>query len=235
MTPKPKRIEVYNSALYLPDIDVCVVSDLHIGLEDELLRQGISFPLNEEEIITTRLSEVIERFNPHKTVLNGDILHSFGKIWSGVSTKLEKVLDICGDCVLIEGSHDKMLPTLMEDKDRNIHKHLEIDGVFFLHGDRELPLDNPEMVVLGHEHPAIEIEGDKLDCFLVDRSKKDSDLILTPSFSPLTKGVSVNRLKSRDFMSPIMNRRDLDKFEVLVEIDSEVLRFPELGSFRDML
>ncbi|WGI17789.1 metallophosphoesterase [Methanonatronarchaeum sp. AMET-Sl] len=229
------QLEIHNSALYLKDLDICVVSDLHIGLEDELRRQGISFPLHEEQELTKRLKQVIDRFEPETVVLNGDILHSFGKIWSEVSNKLDKVLKNCQNCVLIEGSHDKMLPTLLEKKEKELHEQVVIDNVAILHGDKERQLKNIESIVIGHEHPAIEIEGEKLDCFLIDRSNTQPDLVLTPSFSPLTEGVSINKMKKDDFMSPYMKNRDLNSFEVLVEVDNETLRFPEIGRFRNML
>ncbi|RZN62285.1 metallophosphoesterase [Methanonatronarchaeum sp. AMET6-2] len=227
-------IEIVDSCLYLPSLDACVFSDLHLGLEEELIRQGISFPLHEDEEVVERLLGVVDRMDPELVVLNGDILHSFGKIWGGVSDKLYRVLE-AGECVLIEGSHDRMLPTLLEGREPEIHSYYEERGVVFLHGDNKIEVGSPDMIIIGHEHPAIEIEGRKLDCFLVDRSLDKPDLILTPSFSPLTEGVSINRMKSRDFMSPYMRDRDIEEFEVYVEVDGEVLRFPEIGRFRQML
>ncbi|MDY7081876.1 MAG: hypothetical protein SXQ77_05585 [Halobacteria archaeon] len=111
----------------------------------------------------------------------------------------------------------------------------ERGDLLFIHGD-EMPASLPhaELYVVGHDHPSVEIEMQKTDCFLYGPFD-DSQVLMTPAFNPLCSGVVINRMYSRDFMSPFV-RGDFGRFRVVVENeDGEVLRFPPLEEFREML
>ena len=41
-----KQFGFFKSCLFVKEAGICVASDLHIGLEEELRSQGLVFPLN---------------------------------------------------------------------------------------------------------------------------------------------------------------------------------------------
>ncbi|MDM7911494.1 MAG: phosphoesterase, partial [Methanotrichaceae archaeon] len=87
-----KKFGFRSGCLFIRDLGICAASDLHIGLEDELLRQGLAFPLQEGQLLTERLEVVLKKFKPTAFVLAGDIVHSFNKIDRKVIEKLDSVM-----------------------------------------------------------------------------------------------------------------------------------------------
>ncbi|MDD4568466.1 MAG: phosphoesterase, partial [Methanoculleus chikugoensis] len=74
------RFGFYKGALYVREESLCVVSDVHIGLAEALYRQGLHFPLHEEETLLERFEAILGRFKPEVFVLDGDIFHAFDRV-----------------------------------------------------------------------------------------------------------------------------------------------------------
>ncbi len=233
------KLKYKNNSIFLPKEDVCVVSDLHIGLEDILIEQGISFPFKELKYLKKNLNEVIKEFNPKKLIYNGDILHKFSGIPPDVPNKLKEIIKTFkGQHIFIRGSHDTMLDTVLSELGYEAKKKHELNNVAITHGNEITikDLEKKDLLVIGHEHPAIEIHGEKKQCFLYQKNcYKETDILLLPSFSNLTKGVKINNIDSKDLMSPYLNKCHINNFQVIIETDDEVLKFPELGKFKQKL
>lgn len=226
------EIEFGGDAAYFPEHDVLVVSDLHIGLEQALHDEGMSMPLGERETLQERLRGVLERFSPGTVVFNGDVHHSFGRLGDAADTITslrDMVVERGIDPVFIEGNHDTMLDAVVDTRDRYL-----VENTLFIHG-HEIPVDLPDagLYVVGHDHPTLEIEMQKTKCYLYGPFD-DGDVLMTPAFNPLCRGVVVNKMESRDFMSPFI-RGDFGEFRVMVESDDDVLRFPRIREFRDLM
>lgn len=220
-----------------------VVADIHVGLEDALYREGWSFPLEEENHLAAKLEDVADHFDPERFVLNGDTLHEFGRIPRGLGEKLEGLLELleiyADDVVLVEGTHDRMLESVT---DREVLKSCRAGGTLIFHGDEEPGEEGqtslsdagpPELSVVGHEHPAIEIEGEKRQCYL-RATLDDAEMLVLPSFNEMNSGTAVNKMRPHDFMSPLLRRAT--SIRPLVETDEhEVLEFPPLDQMRHML
>jgi len=224
------RLGFLNGCLYLRDAGICIVSDLHIGLEDELRRQGLAFPLNEKTILTERLNGVLDEFRPKTFVINGDIFHSFDRIDSRIRDKFSSVLRLLEkgcEVVLLKGSHDTLISKIYPDA----LERYDADGFTFAHGHEAL--EGFGTLVMGHEHPVIEIEMQRLPCFLFGRKAVcEKDLLITPAFNPLCQGVTINQVEGRDFMSPMLKRINTGELEPVVEFQGEVLEFPRLRELR---
>jgi putative SbcD/Mre11-related phosphoesterase len=218
-------------AVYLPDEDTASVSDLHVGLADAARRDGTALPFDEETALEEAVRDVLARFEPSTLVFDGDVQHSFGGIGDARETvrRLERVVEASGaEAVFVEGNHDTDLDTVVETRPWH-----EEGGVVFVHGDT-VPANLPDasLYVVGHDHPTVEIEGQKQPCFL-HGPYEGAEVVMTPALNPLCEGVVVNGMRARDFMSPFV--RDFDAFRVAVEADDEVLRFPPIEEFRRML
>ncbi len=217
----PDGFEFLSGCLYIRASRTCVASDLHVGLEDELRRQGLAFPLKEEEILRERLERVLERFRPSTFVLDGDIFHSFDRTDKAVRDKfssLMRLLEEKCDVVLVRGSHDTMLSRLYPDAlDR-----FDAGGFTFAHGHDSV--EDHGTLIMGHEHPVLEIDMDRLPCFLLgEKLVKGRDLVILPAFNPLCQGVTINFVDGRDFMSPLLKRLDAGELESVSKLDKPIL------------
>lgn len=225
-----KRFGFLNCCLFIRKAGICAASDIHIGLEDELRRQGLAFPLNEEQMLLERLEEVLDKFKPSVFVLAGDIFHSFDRMDKNVRDKFVSIMGMLETrckVILLRGSHDTMLSTLY----RESLERYDADGFTFAHGHNSV--DNHSNLVLGHEHPVIEIEMERLPCFLYGKSVMGGrDLFVLPAFNPLCQGVTINHVEGRDMLSPLLRRVDVEELCPIVEVQGEVLAFPKLRGLR---
>jgi metallophosphoesterase superfamily enzyme len=104
-------------------------------------------------------------------------------------------------------------------------------GYTVVHGDRAV--DDHGTLIIGHDHPAIEIDLARFPCFLYGQSiARGNDLIVLPAFNPLSPGVVVNSARNRDFLSPILRRVDVDALQPVVEVDGEAVVLPPLAGIR---
>lgn len=224
------RFGFYEGALFVREQSLCVVSDVHIGLSEALYRQGLHFPLHEEETLLERFEAILEQFAPQVFVLDGDIFHAFDRVSRGVKETLSTVLaTLRAECevVLVRGSHDVMLPAIMG----GTVERYDRGGYTVVHGDQAV--DDHGTLIIGHDHPAIEIDLARFPCFLYGQGvAHGKDLLVMPAFNPLSPGVVVNYARSRDFLSPILRRVDAGSLQPVVEVDGEVVVLPPLAGIR---
>lgn len=225
-----KRFGFLNSCLFIREAGICVASDLHIGLEDELRRQGLAFPLKEKQMLLGRLEAALIAFKPSVFVLAGDIFHSFDRLDNHVKDKFDSIMSTLeGQCkvILLRGSHDTMLSSLsLESLER-----YDADGFTFIHGHDII--SNHSNIVLGHEHPVIQIEMERLPCFLFgEKVINGKDLFVLPAFNPLCQGVMINHVEGRDMLSPLLKKVNVEELCPIVEVQGEVLAFPKLRGLR---
>ncbi len=81
-------IEFNKKSVYIPKFNILVISDLHIGLENQARQHGLHLPMGEQEKIKNNIEKILDKYNPSNLILNGDILHEFGKL------RQEKILDL---------------------------------------------------------------------------------------------------------------------------------------------
>jgi len=103
------------------------------------------------------------------------------------------------------------------------------------HG-HEAPEAAAERYLVGHDHPAIEIEGRRRPCYLYGEGLyRGADVLMLPAFTRLAAGTPVNGARDGDLMSPLARR--IGAFRPLVrdETADETLSFPALSEFRSLL
>jgi putative SbcD/Mre11-related phosphoesterase len=219
-------------AVYLPEADALVLSDLHIGRDE---RSAVTLPLGERKDLRERLTTAVERFEPTAVVFAGDILHEFRGASLGTAQSLEQLAAICERAgatpSLVVGNHDPLLPSVWSGE---VHDAVTLeDGTVVCHG-HEVPDAGGERYVIGHDHPVIEVEGTRRPCFLWGPGEyRGADLLMLPSFTRLAAGVPVDRLASRGFQSPLVT--DPNALRPIVADGDEPLRFPPIGEFRSLL
>jgi putative SbcD/Mre11-related phosphoesterase len=230
--------EYRDRAVYLDG--TLVLADTHFGKGEA---STVEFPVGAGEDCVERLAGLLDRFDPEEVVLAGDVFHSFDYVPDSAAEALSGVRRTVRGAgarlVVIEGNHDTMLGAAYSGDLRDEYE-LDTDGaetVVVTHGHEE-PDTPADAYVVGHDHPAIEIEGRKRPCFLVgDGAYRRSDVLVLPSFNRLVEGVSVNgRLgTARPELSPLVTGISQYRPVVYDEDSEETLTFPPLGQFSRML
>jgi putative SbcD/Mre11-related phosphoesterase len=220
---------VRDRAVYLSRPDALVLADLHLGRGRT---SNVSLPLPEREVIAERLDELLEAFEPETVVVAGDVCHAFSTVPGGVEETLdalrERVREAGADLVLVEGNHDAMLSSIAEPTS----EHRLGNGTLVYHG-HERPGGDADRYVIGHEHPAIEIEGRRHPCFLWGEGVyRGADVLVLPAFTELAAGTIVNGLRGSDTQSPLLS--SIGRFRPVVADDGDAgtLVFPPLDSLR---
>jgi hypothetical protein len=237
-------------AVYLPATATVVVADLHVG---RAAASDVAAPLGEGADLADRLHDAVDHFGPETVVFAGDVLHEFGRVSHDARESLATLAARCRDAgarpVLVAGNHDGALSAVW---DGDVHDAYRLDGgeagdVLVCHGHETPASDGSDggrgadgdrlaLYVVGHDHPAITIEGQKRPCFLYGEGVYEgADLLVLPAFSRVASGVVVNGMRSRDFQSPLVTDADSLRPVVWDPSGEEALWFPPLGQFRRML
>jgi len=205
-----------------------VVTDLHLGYEEALIKQGTLMPKFNFDDSIKRLNRIFsETGKVKKIIILGDLKHEFGVIseqeWSEVSRMLSFFNLNSEEIILIKGNHDKILGPIAKWKNLKILDSffLEKQKILFLHGDK-IPIDkefnSAETIILGHEHPAINlrdgVKQEKFKCFIKGKYGKKT-LIVLPSFNSILEGQDL--LKGK-LLSPFL-QQNLSEFEVWLAAD----------------
>jgi len=222
-------------ACYLPVADALVLTDLHVG---RAAASNVEFPLGERGDLTDRVAAIVDDLAPAEVVVGGDLLQAFDHVPHGVAETVDRLratVDAAGaDLVVTPGNHDSQLPAVYDGPAPAEHRLADGETVV-CHG-HEAPDADAARYVVGHDHPAVEIEGRKRPCYLVGEGVyRGADVVLLPAFTRLAAGVRINGMRAADFASPLVT--DPDAFRPVVwDADAgEPLEFPPLADLRSFL
>ncbi len=218
--------------------DYLVLSDLHLGYEQSLNREGLMIPKFQFKKILERLEKITKYSGLEKIIINGDLKHEFGKIsWQEhkeVKSFLEYLQDYFSEIVLIKGNHDNFTPYISEKMDIEMRDNISLNNCLILHGHSipDLKEYKEPTLVIGHEHPCIGLRNgerlEKIKCFLKGQFE-DRELIVMPSFNFISEGSDILHEK---LLSPFLNKQSLDNFEVYGVENFEVFPF---GTVKNIL
>lgn len=223
-----KGIEIIDLALYLSEEKVLVLADLHIGYEDELVKQGILVPKFHFRDLVKRVENIFDTLEKRKkkaevVVINGDLKHEFGRIsdeeWRNTLKMLDHISKRCGRIVLVRGNHDTILGPIAEKRNVLLADQFLDGDKMIVHGDKLVDVPGPvKTLIIGHDHPAVSIHEDLrkevYKCFLAGKHNR-KNLIVQPSLNPLTEGTDVREGK---LLSPYL-QKDLGNFDIYIVAD----------------
>jgi uncharacterized protein len=226
--------------LYLPEHKTFIISDIHIGYEESLNRQGILIPRNNYNDLMLRLEKALEHVKKRnvieKIIINGDLIHEFGKVSKNekeLTNKFIYFLSSYGKVTLIEGNHDKALKYFIE-KNIEIVDSVVLDKFLITHGDKIPSKDSLKSItaiIIGHEHPSVSITSgarvEKYKCFLKGKYER-KDLIVMPSCNLFIEGTDVLREK---MLSPLLKNNNILNFEAYVVED----KIYDFGKVKNLL
>ncbi len=229
-----KGIEINGLSLYLKKHGALVISDIHIGYEEALNKQGFLIPRFSFRDMKKSLKKILKPFK--MIIINGDLKHEFGTIsrqeWNETIEFIDLLLEYTKELVLIKGNHDTILKPILSKRNLSIKDYILLDRILIIHGHIIPPghvMNKTETIIIGHEHPAVTIREnfrtERYKCFLKGKFKQ-KNLIVMPSFNPIFTGTDV--LKERT-ISPFL-KQDLGDFDVYI-VDDRVYYF---GKLRDL-
>ncbi|RQG99034.1 metallophosphoesterase [Natrarchaeobius oligotrophus] len=236
MTAAPDpQIAFVDRAVSLPEADALVVADLHLG---RAAASSVDAPIGDGAELRERLTSILERTAPATVVVAGDLLHSFGYVPHGVDrdlTALEAAVDDAGaSLVVTPGNHDAMLEDVFDGPTTDEYRLADGETVV-CHG-HERPDADASRYVVGHDHPALSVEGRKRPCFLYGPEVYDgASVLMLPAFTRAAAGATINGMRTRDFQSPLVADADAVHPVVWDDATAEALWFPPLGKCRELL
>jgi putative SbcD/Mre11-related phosphoesterase len=197
-----------------------VVSDLHIGLEAELLAKGVSMP----SVLPGMVSELlglVEEEHADGIVLLGDIKHAVGSIskqeWDDIPSFF-KQLAAKADVYLVPGNHDGNIRHLVpESVTVASAKGMALGDTLLVHG-HAMPSDvrsGVNRIVMGHIHPVFVkkdsvLHGQRVWIYM--QARKEAlfasgeaavEIVVVPSFNPHLYATGEHYRRS---ISPIITR-----------------------------
>jgi len=229
----PDGVVLRDRAAYVESSGTLVLADVHLG-KDAV--SNVEMRLGEREDVTGRFAALVERFDPEEVVLAGDLLHSFSTLPRGVMETLDGLRSTAREAgarlVVTPGNHDTMLGDLWKGPTEREYRA----GDWLVAHGHEAPEAAADRYLVGHDHPAIEIEGRRRPCYLYGEGVyRGADVLMLPAFTRLAAGTPVNGARDGDLMSPLARRVCAFRPVVWDEAAAEPLTFPPLAEFRRML
>ncbi|EDX87835.1 hypothetical protein S7335_5546 [Synechococcus sp. PCC 7335] len=179
-------------ALYLPDMQALLVSDVHLGKAETFQSLGIPITsqMNEENL--DRLRSLCYQTNPKHLFVLGDLFHSEQSLVPEVLTGLDTFLRRTrANVTLIVGNHDRKLVSMLPPLPMDCQIEAVTLGPLLLSHE---PACNhaAKLNVCGHVHPVVKLRSRtdslRLPCFFVEHRQKRLTL---PSFGEFTGGYEV--------------------------------------------
>lgn len=172
-------------AAWLPAQRALLVTDLHLGKSATFRARGIPIPEGETHADLARLQALVERTDPARILILGDLVHAADGLVPGVVERLRDFLkNSPAPVTLVEGNHDRSAGLGRHRLPLAIQHTLEIDGVTLVHDPAHLFAPRP--AICGHLHPAIRLpqsprRSSRLPCFHLHRER-----LALPGFGSFT-------------------------------------------------
>ena len=220
-------------ALFIPNQETVVISDLHIGIENELSDQGVHAG-SQIHHMESMVEEICSEYHPKNIIILGDIKHSIPSTPFYEKKHLYefiKRLQQSARVEIIPGNHDGGIKA-MAPESVTIHPSdgCVKDSVSFIHGHRwpSEQVMQASYLFCGHTHPIVKLT-DNLGyhnyelCWIKTPIKneiaeqryetynKDLMMVIVPAFNPLCGGIAVN---DEGFVGPIKHLVDTENAEV---------------------
>ncbi|MFN4132959.1 MAG: metallophosphoesterase [Candidatus Hadarchaeales archaeon] len=219
---------------------VLVVTDLHIGIEWELSQQGVSLP-SQLPKLKKRLLNLIKGERAKRLIFLGDIKHnipvSSWQEWGEIPRLLEELSGVV-EVEIIPGNHDGDIKGMVP-KDVVLHdvRGVTLGEVGLVHGHAwpKPELFQTEVLVTGHDHPAVEFRDSlggrifekvwlrgKLNVKKLPKKirgaagKEAPQFLVVPAFSELVGGAAVNGRLREPLVGPFFRSGavDLNRAEI---------------------
>lgn len=182
----------FRRAVFLPDTQTLLVSDLHWGKGETFRRWGIPIPHPVLSGDLARLTELLNEYDPARVMILGDLIHGL----TGLTPNLLETIHAWRQAhplpmLLVQGNHDRHIRNLTDviqawDIQATTHPIAEGPFLFSHEPSNELGLFN----WCGHIHPTVRLstatDALRLPCFHLTATQGT-----LPAFSVFTGGYNI--------------------------------------------
>ncbi len=201
-------------AIFIKEKKILVFADLHIGIESQLIEQGVITKSPSDEMIN-KLFSICEKYNPNDIILLGDIKHNIPTSTIQERKDVKNFLSLIeeyGKIHIIPGNHDGNIKWLTSE---NIIIHPSSGFIFnnigFFHGHcwPNEKIMQCKQLIMAHTHPTIMfldrlnfktfepcwVKGHFISKKLLEKypDSKNPSFLIMPAFNPLCGGAAVNK------------------------------------------
>jgi len=230
-----ENIEFRDLSLYLKKENAIIISDIHLGYEEALNRQGILIPRFQFKETLKKIKKILKDLEVNEIIINGDLKHEFGTIsdteWHDSLKILDLFMENCDKLTIIKGNHDKIIEPIISKRGLKAVLGYKLGENYICHGDfipNNFEYHEAKNIIIGHEHPAITLRRrgrtETYKCFLVGKFKTKK-LIVMPSFNLVVEGTNILKEK---LLSPFL-KQDLKNFNVYI-VEDKIYDFGKLGN-----
>lgn len=220
-------------AVFIPEKKALVIAELHLGLEYELYKSGITIPPQGERFRET-VEKLIEQTNAKTLIIVGDIKHKVPGSTIREDKEIPKFLNYIKEkikVILIKGNHDDQIEEIIPQGVKVYSSRgLKFGKYGFFHGHAwpSKKLMGCDYLFMAHIHPAVEFK-DKFGYRSVlhvwlkgqlnkELIKKKFDIektgrlitIVLPTFNNVLGGVAVNKVAEKEAIGPLLKNKIFD-------------------------
>jgi hypothetical protein len=194
---------------------ILLVADLHLGLDLELRRKGVTIPFQTGRIKKALLS-LIHTEAPDRVVILGDVRHAIPVATRSEVVHVPRFLESIKKetyLTIIPGNHDAGIRDIVpRDVDVVPSRGMRYGDVGLFHGHTwpSAEVLSAETLICGHVHPCVTLTDEgghpyRLTCWVTadldreslikrypDEDVRSQRLIIMPAFNPLITGQSLN-------------------------------------------
>ena len=162
-----------------------LISDIHLGKGEYFQQNGIPLTNKGDKSNFNRIYNLIDKFNPNKLIILGDLFHSKKALSSNLKNDIEELTNYCKKKIIfIEGNHDKGCLI------KNIIYLKKMRSLNLIYSHEPLNINQKNILnICGHYHPKFLLKDFKdqisLRCFALDKYK---NTLYLPAFGDLTGG-----------------------------------------------
>lgn len=204
-----------------------VISDLHLGMEFEIYKKGISIPPRMDKQ-KERILGLVDETGAERLFLLGDVKHNVPKVSVSEKEKLPEFFEeLCErtEVKVVKGNHDGSIEELVEDTCAEITDTSGFrEGDFYFNHGQSWPdeeLAEARTLIRGHSHPAVKFKDElgfssTVPCWIRGPVNKDviqdrygddvrtEEVIIVPTFNQLITGMPMNSNEEEGLLGPIL-------------------------------
>jgi metallophosphoesterase superfamily enzyme len=203
-TQCPPRVEIRRDiwldgrlAIWLEELRILVVSDLHWGYAASHRSEGNLLPAWGDAEIARRLNSLLVDYQPQEMIWLGDSLHTL----AGSDSATDFLESASIPVTIVSGNLDARW---IRARDRI---SVSRSPYFFHHGDQVVEVPPDSLEIIGHHHPAVSWQdgaGTRLKLPALVTSPRR---LILPAFSPWAGGVPWNFGDARETIYAIGSKR----------------------------
>lgn len=146
-----------DKAIYMPEHDILLIADVHLGKISHFRKHGIGLPQNAMMDNMMRLSMLVDSIEPNRVIFLGDLFHSsFNGEWMMLRDYMMSKSETSFE--LIIGNHDILDCSVYDKSNITTYRAITIGKLILTHEPlHKIPIGTYNLY--GHIHPAVRLNG----------------------------------------------------------------------------